>query len=986
MKRIVISLVVCIQLLISSNAWSTSQGIGRIRQCDAAGTCEGLDFNPTMGGKDAQFVLSNPVCLSVTAAGYLSVKGAIYTMNRACGRPKPMRWFPSLLTDLSDIGSSGLACGPSNPACCAAVTVAIGSFGSFLGYLRAIYDAAVDAYKESRFCGYEWFMADPDSKSLTRLRDRIIPEGEMTVPNVDEIGGKEDVDTIKEIVKKCRGSNSSGDGEFDQFCSRMLTIQNKHYREYFFGGVEVYDNPVEGEEICYDPYVRNGVGYQRQKYYMKGNEEGIFNCDRYNANQLTADPLTGEAFDEERKQAFESAYNCCKNRAENYACINYKGQRKFCRANSKCTMTSGAKFATFSTESQKNGSRICVETYNFCPYNFFLNGGSEVCDYYQDNTNISLDRIKSGNCGNLSEVRNPDCKFNSNAGKCKNYCQYNVHCVKTSKIYTHKISDASPYMSTACINFVGDSRNRLGLGGDQSAVQYMTVSKRHFSAPIVQCFKETIENIFHNRAGHTRCLVDHEERGVDISGHCPGGYLYEEGDSVFEQSFFERFQETINIVIRIALTLAITFYGVKILIASGEIKKKDMMMLIVKIALVMYFATGSAWKDVFFDGVYRASDFFSTLVFKIQIPEYEDERDGCQFGRVYTSIEAGSERSTIASGYPEGKEYLAIWDTLDCKLARYLGFGHNFEVASIASIFVAGWLIGPIGTYIVSIFFVFTFLIISVVIRAVHIFLASTVAIILLIFISPITIACIMTEKTKDIFTSWLKQLISFALQPMILCIYLAILVSILDVSLKGRASYEGDAPAKIINCHEFCAEEDGTYARNGAAIISTDDPLCAENNRQIIDPKAESLECIISVNEYSMFPGLSLIGIYIPFIVEFLLDKPVTRMTTIVRSVIVIYFLYKFLDEVPSIASQLLGGASLPMSRISGLDMFKTFHKKLKGTSKRAGRGIGKIAGGIKDKAGRAIQSRRPQKADGEKSSGGESENSAPRSGPGGG
>lgn len=990
LKRFLILIVVALQLLASSDAWSVSQGLGRTRICSPDGTIsdnDGLDYNPTMGGKDAQFVLTNPVCLAVIAASYITVKGAIHYMNNACGRPQPVRWFPSLISDVADLGMSGSVCASGNPACCGGVAGATASFGSFLAYLGIIYGLAVDAYDKTKICGHGWYGPNSNDYLLNAriYESRTISFNDLNAAGFNAVGRSySEFNTIGKIATQCSRA-SQGQSDLISFCDNILSTSNKNYREFFYGGVEVYDNPDEGQP-CYDPYNRvptaqrslfasligESPNYHRQAYYMKGFEEGVFNCGRYDINSLTADPETGEPFTDERKNDFITAFACCKNRAENYVCINYDGERKFCRGGSNCTISKDIKFVTFSTQTQRNGSRICVETYNFCPYNFFISGGSEVCDYFQDNPNLTQDQIRNSNCGQSSEVRNPDCTFNQKAGKCENYCQHNVHCVKTSKIYAYRASDASPYFSEACINFIGDSRNRQGYGSGGNAVQFMNVSKRHFSAPIIQCFKETIENVFHNRAGHTRCRVDHRDGGIDISGYCNAGYEYRKGDSVYEFSFFERFQQTISVSIRIALSLVIMFYGMKILIASGEIKKKDMAMLIAKIVIVMYFATGSAWKDTFFDGVYNASDFFSTLVFKVQISEFEEELDGCQFGRVYTSIETGSQESSDRFSYPRGKEYLAIWDTLDCKLARYLGFGPGLEVATIANLVVAGWLIGPIGTYIVSIFFIFAFLMITVIIRAVHVFLASTIAIILLVFISPITITCVLTEKTKDIFNAWLKQLTSFAVQPMILCVFLAILVSVLDMSLRGNAVYYGDAPVKSINCDGYCVEEDGSYAYSAQGnLILPDNPDCHINGRDIVKPKTTSLECIIRADQYSSFPGLNLIGINIPFLVDFLIDDPKTRIQTIVKSLIVIYFLYKFMDEVPNIASQLFGGAKLPMSSIKVGDLYKNFHGKLKGVSSRLGRGAGKAAGSAKRGALRLAQSGKPKKDAAERSSG---------------
>ncbi len=954
-----------VQLLPEQLLSTPSAGLGRIRQCDAStgqvSGSDGLDFDPSTGGKDTQWVLSNPVCLSVILYSYVSVRTSINMMNAACGNPGPTRFAPSLIADVADMARATRAAASGN---CSLYLAAAGTaMGSFMAVLGTIYGVAHDAYRNTKICGDGWYGPNTSQYNLygRAFESRTIH------------GYPASINTIQKIIDAC--STDTGTSNFEsanspKTCDSELNLStgSKEYREYFYGGVEVDDNAI-GSAACLDPYrprsastagssaVDRTQSYHKQRYYMKGYEEGNFNCQKYRITN-SIDPLTGAPLTAERRDDFNNAYECCLNRSANYVCINYKGNRKFCRADSQCTISintesaeaatstssSGINFVTFQTKSRDRGSKICVETYSLCPYNFYVRGGATICDYYKD-TGVTQEMVDSGQCGSssspASEVRDSDCEFNNRAGKCKNYCQYMTHCAKTSNISTHAFTSASPYMSEACINFSGDSRNRVTYGSG-----FLHGTMRHFSAPIVQCFKETLENVFYNKAGHNRCINTDEDVGIDISGVCPSGFSYEKGQSVASESFFEKFQRTLTTAIKVALTLVIAFYGFKILLGAGEVKKKDLMMLIVKIALVMYFATGNAWKDTFFDGVYSASTFFAELVFKVQSPSDENKRDGCQFGKVYTSISQGSTSSTMASSaYPAGKTYLAIWDTLDCKLARYMGFGPQASVANIALLVIAGWLIGPIGAYFVTCIFIFGFLMISMIIRAVHIFLASTIAIILLIFISPITITCILTEKTKDIFNNWLKQLMSYAIQPIILFTYLAIMVSVLDKSLVGSARFAGSAPAKTINCTSYCVESNGTPATG----VSLDD--CDTNNRYIVKPKSDSFECMISSNAFGRFPGLEIIGLSIPFLLELFTEDPKKKMLTLIRGLMIIYFLFKFMDEVPNIASQLFGGSTLPQSGASARGMFNKTAGIIKGTQKRLGRGAKNAAKG----AGRA-------------------------------
>jgi hypothetical protein len=116
---------------------------------------------------------------------------------------------------------------------------------------------------------------------------------------------------------------------------------------------------------------------------------------------------------------------------------------------------------------------ICAQTYSLCPYNFTIGkGGTKYCDYFQDGVDgkiITPEEIAeatdpengTNNCNTKSEIRNADCTFNSKADKCKNYCQYLTHCVKIgASDYQYQSNLDSPYFSSACFNFIGDSRNQ----------------------------------------------------------------------------------------------------------------------------------------------------------------------------------------------------------------------------------------------------------------------------------------------------------------------------------------------------------------------------------------------------------------------------------------------------------------------------------------------------------------------------------------------
>ncbi len=891
------------------DSWSKSRGLGRIRGCDPQGNHETLDFDPRTSGKDSEFVLSNPVCIGVIAYTYAITKVAIAIMNRACNSGSGVpRILPSPFKDSIDITKATVKT-VGNAQCAAGYASAITSFSTSMALLRGIYEKAKNTFRDARICGSQWVSPNPKQYLINSPNYKALVEQKVEEYLND--------DTL-------RGDN--------------LNFSNKYYREWYYGGVEVADNPSNGN-YCKDVTLeKTGGSYPAQKYYMKGYETANYNCKKYDILEGQNDPRTGEKITQARLREFKQAYNCCIQRSQNYICISYKGEKKFCKAGSRCKLG----IVYFSARYHNNRGMVCAESYSLCPYNFYLGGGSEECDYFQDGIlnsggrydYITLKNIEDGDCARRSEIRNPDCTYNNKAGKCKNYCQYMRHCTKVNNAYKHKNTEFSPYFSYACLNFVGDSQNVLKIKNG-----YIAGSARHFSTPIAQCFRETLENVFYNRAGHTRCLL--EDQIPDSFGNCENGTAYKEGEKVSDKSFFETLQSELHVLVKLILTISITFWGMKILIASEVPKKKDLIVYITQIAIVMFFATGSAWQQFFFDGVYKASNEFSKIVFKIQIPDAEEKRDGCQFGKI-TDSNGNDLPSTIT--YPKDKEYLAIWDSLDCKISRYMDFGPEMSTAGIAKLILAGFLTGAVGVYFSISLFFFAFLMISATIRALHIFLASSMAIIILVFISPITITAILFKKTENIFKGWVKQLIGFSLQPMILFAYLAIFISILDTTLTGSATFYGTPPVKSIKCSKYCVD------MYGEKVTSDKSPNCDKLGEKIIDPKSDSFACLINGNDFGSWPGLELIGISIPFIIEIFSTNAKDKILTVIKGAIVIYFLSKFMDEIPGIAKQLVGGGKLPSSTKDAVGMVKGFAGLLRGVQKRANRaGLNAAKGGVR-------------------------------------
>lgn len=786
--------------------------------------------------------------------------------------------------------------------CCAGVSVYLASVASAISALAIIYTAAKGAYESGRVCGHDWNIwkqvdANGDYNGEPKVRWRLgkYPGSRQYCVEDIFVGHNDSVNSSSIIYNSCDYS------PIDGIAVDLVDIKNQYFREYLYGGKEVEDS---GSGACENPVswskedmLRN-LGYtsRKQRYYMTGpGTASNYACQRF--------VLAGA-----KKSDVVAAYDCCKKRSQNTICIENaplgasfgalgdvqeKYDRVFCEAGSRCT----AKSIVFEPYfSQKESNLLCIKTYSVCPYNHLLGGGTETPIYETDATGAPTNDLK-------------------------NFCQYQKHCVKVPISPYIRISNLDgAYISAACRNLKGDSQNVYGY-----SAELLPINSHGFSAPLVQCFKESIENALLNRAGDTKCKDPDEVASADAI--CHSGYFYKKDEPLAaEASFFNKIQNALKALIKIALTLSITFLGAMVLLGMSPITKKQLMMYILKIGLVMYFALGTGWQFGFINGILGGSNYLSDIMMKLDYASGSPEsQDGCQFPR-FNYSDTNDQTKYNNPSYPPGREYLKIWDTLDCKLARALGFGPEVSVPNLVKMILAGLLTGGLGLIFLVGVFMFAFFMLSVVIRAIHIFLMASVAIVLLIYVSPITITLAMFERTKGIFEGWWKQILGLALQPVILFAYLGIYISIFDHIVIGSATFKGDGRSvpKSVVCNSDSADT--------------------------------SIYCIFRVADLSTFSGLEVIGIGLPV----LGSMNQAKLSTIIKSAFIMFIFAGFMDKISELAAHLVGGSQLKSNSISAMGMAKkTFgalgaiqDRALRALKKHGGSATANIASKVKERA----------------------------------
>jgi type IV secretory pathway VirB6-like protein len=808
------------------------------------------------------------------------------------------------------VSTAGATC-PAVAPCCGALALYTGILTASVLELSIIFAIADSFFKETQICGWRWRGWEKETISSTEENQRGQKWQKSKGPYRKCIENIFTPNLHKTTSETGKVAALTSCGDPTQRSTKSL--KNKSWREYVYGGMEYEDN---GSNACPNPASwttdekNKLLGYDtnNQRYYFSGSGEGSapnFACYRF--LQKTANDPDGSIA--------RYSYDCCVNRSQETLCVEQRpvicldliGENscnnpkyKFCQADSKCDIE-GVVFETF--YGKKNTSYLCAQSYSVCPYNQTVAGGTEIAKY--DESPL------------YSDVK-------------LNFCQHLSHCWKLPLQPTVRSSEFSGnYIASACYDMKGDSQNIFDYNAGQ-----LQISTRHFTAPFVQCFKETMENVFLNRAGHDVCT----DSAYNSLPQCGGAsnILYAQGSYLpVDQSFFKKIQDKYRMVLKMVLTISVMMLGISTLLAVPKLhlEKKVIMTFIIKLSLVMYFALGDGWQLSFANAVLNISSIMSDITFQPNLYDGNYKKlDGCQFPR-YNS-ESASKDDYKKQSYPAGKEYLRIWDTLDCKIIKALGFGGEVSVPNILLIIIAGFFSSALGVIIFVATFVFGFILISIAIRAMHIFLISTSAIVILLFISPITITMVMFERTKKVFESWWKYLLGYSLQPMILFIYISIFLSAMDSILIGSAEYEGQT-VQISSDKRYVGMTpvDAQSAIDNYGFIIEKNVNCSVGNASW-----DSIICIFNLTKFGKLSGFDTIGIGIPTITNITKEK----LETITKAALIMFIFLNFIDTMTLFASKLVGGSEINSNwNIKTATMLKGAHNLLRGIQKRGMRAI---------------------------------------------
>lgn len=421
------------------------------------------------------------------------------------------------------------------------------------------------------------------------------------------------------------------------------------------------------------------------------------------------------------------------------------------------------------------------------------------------------------------------------------------------------------------------------------------------TAVIVQCISESVTSLFYE---DDRCSNSE--------------------DSSYSVTSFPGFQDTMRNAVRSCLMLYVILFGLKTVLGADAPNKKEMFIFGAKFLLVMYFSVGI---NININTNQEAE--YSDGITKYMLPLFINGSSDLA-NIVYTA--GGSEGlcSYTDESYPDGYSYLSLWDSIDCRILYYFGIDQStftedvIELSNLKPILL-GLLLPAIFSFqliflVFSIMFFLFFL--SIIIYFVNVTVISIILITILVYLAPVFVPMVLFDVTKKYYEGWLKLAISYALQPMIIAAYIAMMMTIYDQTMFGDCVFKKEYSSIILGGYtrdeipifKICDPNDASNGTDctgyttAANVCNSNDASCTTDNN--ITLCAESIGYILNPPDGAGFTN-DIDAIF--FVITVLKSNVASDMLNgLITLCLFGYLFYKFADMLGEIAGELSGGPAI--------------------------------------------------------------------------
>ena len=440
------------------------------------------------------------------------------------------------------------------------------------------------------------------------------------------------------------------------------------------------------------------------------------------------------------------------------------------------------------------------------------------------------------------------------------------------------------------------------------------------SGPLVECVKTMIARLM---ISDQVCSIDDIKTVLSSSARS--------SSSLFQ------FQVNMHKIVAALLTLYVILFGMKMVLSGDVPEKRELVNFVLKFLFVIYFSIGININPGTGSNFSRL-DGLVEWVFPFLLGGIT------QMANWVISASPSELCKFSASEYTAGMEHIALWDSLDCRVAHYIGLDvlqtivvdnamreHDFGNFDILSFPIPPYIYLLIPAVIsgnmtlVSLALMYPMMVISVAAFVVNATVVCMISIVMLGILAPLFVPMYLFEYTKGYFESYVKLMISFMLQPMVAVTFMTTMLSVYDYGFYGSCKYKSTTLSETSRSMKvfyvdndwdgYDSLEDIDGCKNSLGFI-LNNPLAFlfDTTVDLANAAFPNLNDPSRNTEEGKFSFLKAIqpspGMFFDM-VEVLYEKIKTLITSLLTAVFTLYLMYHFSESLSDFAADMTEGVS---------------------------------------------------------------------------
>jgi type IV secretion system protein VirB6 len=446
-----------------------------------------------------------------------------------------------------------------------------------------------------------------------------------------------------------------------------------------------------------------------------------------------------------------------------------------------------------------------------------------------------------------------------------------------------------------------------------------------------------------------------------------------------ETSSFFVFQRNMQKAVTAFLTLYVIIFGFKIVLTGDVPPKSELINFVLKVIFVTYFSVGininsNSTSD------YGRLDGMIEWAFPFLLGGIN------QLASWIMNASPSSLCKFDTSLYSPDLAHLALWDAVDCRVSHYLGLDmiatilvenqakletggkfdfFSFSIPPYIYLLIPALISGNMT--LVSLALMYPLLVISVGAYLVNSTVVCMIGIVILGILSPLFVPMMLFQYTKGYFQSWVKLMISFLLQPMVVVVFMTTVFSIYDFGFYGDCQYKSSElksegrPVKIFyidnNWNGYKSDEEVKSCQRSLGYILNNPVQAAYNlSSDVVDEQMVKItdKTEQHTGKFDFLKGALAFspGIMIALSPGLVFERIKDMILSLITACFSLYLMYHFSAQLSQFAADMTEGVDLSNVTINPQSVYKAGMAALNTAGKMKG-GADKLAAGGRGGAG---------------------------------